>query len=455
MAGDSSSRPISLTRKMHQKPLKRANSSMQLPKDSVVISIKKLIKEVDLVPSKRCIYKVPTSMRNVNKEAYTPKVVSIGPLHRGGEGLKAMEQQKLRYLDSFLTWACLEMEEIVKRLRKREKAVRNCYSEKVKLSSDKFIEMMLLDGCFILELLLRISDENYIGGEDLVFSRPHIYDELWLDLILLENQLPLFVLLDIYNLIPCRRPERLPSVGDLISRFVFNIMDIDLPDGPLQDHVMDMHLPNSNSFCNALHLVDCLRMCYLANTPSSGPKGAKMRSFSPSATRLHEAGVKFKKVESKFLLDLKFDKKLGVLKIPILHIQDSTEVILRNQIAFEQCHHSVRPIIEYIVLIDSIIDTPADVNLLMEKGVIQSIVDSGESICQLFNNLGKQVILGEEPLFFHLCADLRGHCATHWNRWKAILKSQYFHTPWAVISFSAGIILLILTVIQTVCSIID
>lgn len=421
--------------------MKTANSSMQLPKDSVVISIDKMLEGLVPLSSKRCIYKVPTSMRNVNKEAYTPKVVSIGPLHRGGEGLKAMEQEKLRYLQSFLNRAYLEMEDIVKSLRKREEEVRNCYSEKVELRSDEFVKMILLDGCFILELLLRRYDENSVKDDDLVFSRPHIFEDIWLDLILLENQLPLFVLSDIYDLIPCSRHKRLPSVHDLVYKFVSSGMDMDRPD--------------SNSSPSPLHLVDCLRMCYLANTPSSRLKGKTMTSFSPSATRLQEAGVKFEKVESKFLLDLKFDKKLGVLKIPILHIQDSTEVILRNQIAFEQCHHSVRPIIEYIVLIDSIIDTPADVNLLMEKGVIQSIVDSGESICQLFNNLGKQVILGDEPLFFHLCADLRGHCATRWNRWKAILKSQYFHTPWAVISFSAGIILLILTVIQTVCSILD
>ena len=43
-----------------------------------------------------CLYRVPKQLRNVNEEAYTPKLVSIGPLHHGREELRDMEMQKLR-----------------------------------------------------------------------------------------------------------------------------------------------------------------------------------------------------------------------------------------------------------------------------------------------------------------------------------------------------------------------
>ncbi|BBN67422.1 hypothetical protein Prudu_74S000300 [Prunus dulcis] len=45
-----------------------------------------------------CIYRVPERLQNVKQKAYTPQVVSIGPLHHGSKNLEAMEDHKLRTL---------------------------------------------------------------------------------------------------------------------------------------------------------------------------------------------------------------------------------------------------------------------------------------------------------------------------------------------------------------------
>ena len=46
-----------------------------------------------------CIYKVPERLRCVNEKAYTPQVVSIGPIHHGKKGLEDMEEHKKRKVE--------------------------------------------------------------------------------------------------------------------------------------------------------------------------------------------------------------------------------------------------------------------------------------------------------------------------------------------------------------------
>jgi len=42
--------------------------------------------------SECCIYKVPNLLRNVKPEAYTPQLISIGPLHYGDAKLQIMRE---------------------------------------------------------------------------------------------------------------------------------------------------------------------------------------------------------------------------------------------------------------------------------------------------------------------------------------------------------------------------
>ncbi|KAF9622506.1 hypothetical protein IFM89_031910 [Coptis chinensis] len=49
------------------------------------------------------IYRVPNVIHQVDVDAYEPKVLSIGPLHRGNPKLAAMEKHKWRYLHDLLS----------------------------------------------------------------------------------------------------------------------------------------------------------------------------------------------------------------------------------------------------------------------------------------------------------------------------------------------------------------
>uniref|UniRef100_A0A7N2LFA7 Uncharacterized protein n=1 Tax=Quercus lobata TaxID=97700 RepID=A0A7N2LFA7_QUELO len=60
---------------------------------------------LDLDPDEQpdcCIYRVPEKLHKVNKDAYTPMLISIGPFHHHEKKLKKMEQLKLRYFKEAL-----------------------------------------------------------------------------------------------------------------------------------------------------------------------------------------------------------------------------------------------------------------------------------------------------------------------------------------------------------------
>ena len=107
-----------------------------------------------------CIYKVPQKIRGIKPEAYTPQVVSIGPLHHGDKRFEPMEKLKLGYLKSFLERTNMKLEDCIGKLREKEGLIRDCYEETKLQSNDDFVTMILIDACFIIEYFLRSSERD-------------------------------------------------------------------------------------------------------------------------------------------------------------------------------------------------------------------------------------------------------------------------------------------------------
>uniref|UniRef100_A0A6N2L3A1 Uncharacterized protein n=1 Tax=Salix viminalis TaxID=40686 RepID=A0A6N2L3A1_SALVM len=49
-----------------------------------------------------CIYKVPKSLKNVNWKAYTPLLISVGPLHRKIKRIQTMQNHKWKCFKEFI-----------------------------------------------------------------------------------------------------------------------------------------------------------------------------------------------------------------------------------------------------------------------------------------------------------------------------------------------------------------
>nr|TKR71095.1 UPF0481 protein [Populus alba] len=121
-------------------------------------------------PSEQCIYRVPAALRDLNEAAFTPRVISIGPIHHNNAKLKAMEVQKLRYLKEFFDLRVKKerrvfLTELLSTILEKEVDIRRRYvadtSEFIsELNGDQFAKMVLLDAVFIFELFLR--NEEYL-----------------------------------------------------------------------------------------------------------------------------------------------------------------------------------------------------------------------------------------------------------------------------------------------------
>ncbi|KAL9239869.1 hypothetical protein vseg_014148 [Gypsophila vaccaria] len=419
--------------------------SMEHPTLNNDIPIKDQLTSLLLVHSECCIYAVPENLRQVNEDAYRPLLVSIGPVHCRDTRLADMHRQKLRYLQSFLLRypeCCLD--KCLDFAKEWKDRARKCYIETIPLPSsttneDVFTEMLLLDAAFIIELFMR----NYsyeqndpsirVGLDDRVFNKPRAIIDVTRDLRLEENQIPFFILVDLYKQAiesSLRHPH--PSILEIICKF-FKVERV--PQGMNLDGIE--------------HLLGFLRECYM---PTKRRDQSLMNNqkfeFTSSATKLKEAGVKFVVMENANLLDIGFTK--GVLLIPRLQVTDDTESLFRNIMAFEQCHHYYDSyIIDYFAFLNSLINTAEDVEILVKRQIIENWLGNNDEVANLFSKLFKEIRLQDAKFYYSgVCRDLNAYAKTRSHRWKAILKSKYFNHPWALVAFGYAIFVMILAVLQ-------
>ncbi|XP_058203961.1 UPF0481 protein At3g47200-like [Rhododendron vialii] len=422
-------------------------SSIEIEEDSnsrLVTYVRGMIDAVPPISPDCCIYRAPLGVRQLNENAYTPQKVSIGPLHHGKENLLPMEEQKLRYLSTFLDRTELSLEDCISFVRGLEQRVRNCYVESVNLSSDEFVKMILVDSSFVIEVIWRYNFLMRQNKTDYLSQPISLVDVVRRDMILLENQIPLFVIEGLFNLAVLPHPK----TGELS----FVQLSINYHFSSASRH---NHIPQTSSNSEAKHFVDLLRLCYLPSTLRSLPPNRIKLVTIPTARVLQEVGLSIRKGSSIQVLDIQYAE--GVLTIPQFGIHDDSEFELRNLIAFEICHClSDSYIIDYVVFMDSLMDTAQDVDILAQDEIFESLLFDHASVATLFHNLTLGVVWFSGNYYYQgLCQEVNAYCKVPWNKWKAIMKHDYFSTPWRIVSIVAAVVLLVLTLIQTVCSVIS
>ncbi|KAG5034235.1 hypothetical protein AAZX31_04G066800 [Glycine max] len=417
--------------------------------DDVVNSIRAMLEKAEApVTDECCIYRVPFDIRKLNEDAYTPKVVSIGPFHhKGNPRLQNMEKHKLIYCNAFLKRSNTGLETWIRYIQDVEPRFRSCYSDALEFTKEELLKIILVDSGFIFELFWLTYYEENSGNNGSILLKPWLTTNVRLDLLLLENQLPFFVLDHLFGLSMQSYTSTSGRGGKKnIPPFIAFTFDY-----------FSFYNRSELNFHGVMikHFTDLLRTFHLQHPQQN--RIEKTVVHLPSAAELSEAGVRFKaNTTSKCcLLDLKFSG--GVLEIPQLKVQDWTELIFRNMVALEQCHYPYHSFVtDYVAVLDFLVNTSRDVDVLVRKGVLVNWLGDSDSVADMFNGLWKNVThINFSSHYSELCQKLNAFCRNPCHKLKSTLRRDYCKTPWQIAVSIAGIVLLVLSLVQSVCSVLQ
>ncbi|KAM3405643.1 hypothetical protein ACQJBY_008257 [Aegilops geniculata] len=165
---------------------------------------------------------------------YKPQTVSLGPFHHDDKDLKPMEEHKLRAVHHLLRRDSCKttLSELVATMEKVGEELQDAYMElgdewRGKENRGKFLEMMIIDGCFLLEVMRTARGGKYsipkdYKQDDPVFSWhgiQHIKPFILRDMLLVENQLPLRLLEKIVTAESGRSPSA-SSINSMVLKFL-------------------------------------------------------------------------------------------------------------------------------------------------------------------------------------------------------------------------------------------
>ncbi|KAL5161966.1 UPF0481 protein [Glycine soja] len=379
-------------------------------------SIKVTLGSLDHREVKSFISSIPcvsSKLRKSNEEAYSPKFVSIGPLYRGTSShLLAMEEHKWRYMLALLHRTqnpVKTLDECGTVILGLDDAVRASYGGNIKYEAHELAKIMLLDGSFLLELLLRCAPPNMVpqipkednhnngSSSDPILGHKEVFLSILTDFTLLENQMPFFVLKTLARML---FPNVFTSEADhLVADLTLSLFSYPLIRCP--------------SVAHFLHLM------HLSSIVDEGQKVKQaQQELKRCATRLRAAGVTIRKVErhsklvNRFGFDIRFSK--GVLEIPPLHVVDTTEVYLRNFIAWEQSRIGInRQFTSYALFLRGLMCSVQDIELLVENGVlVKGTKISNRDLLTLFGTITKGVDQMDNS-YSKLCEDLNAYSAVN------------------------------------------
>jgi len=152
----------------------------------------------------------PISLNQGDDRAYVPQAVSIASYNRGRRPLMAMDCHKWRAVHHMLKRKNQRIEIYLDIMKELEDKARACYEGPLSLASHEFVEMLVLDGCFILEHFRGYA----VGFETLgckrndpIFAMRSMLCSIRRDVMMVDDQIPLLRCGASSKDRPCCRPS--------------------------------------------------------------------------------------------------------------------------------------------------------------------------------------------------------------------------------------------------------
>ncbi|RWR93814.1 UPF0481-like protein [Cinnamomum micranthum f. kanehirae] len=400
---------------------------------------------------RRSIIKVPPYIKSSNPDAYIPHVFSIGPYHHGTEHLMPMEAYKRKCVASFMQRSGCNPQSCYDRFREETPRLMEYYEfldDKWRVDENSYFELMLVDGCFLLECFYWAAIghpvNNFLSPLNNLLRGSRIAT-IRRDMILIENQLPIKVLQILLELCSAEADPVFEDLeGLLMSFFGQTYITVD---------------------ASCVHLPDVLRLSMI--TPGSHERRIDAGPEFPPATLLSLAGLKFEKSETPAnrSMDVLFDERRGLLSLPFICVDEITEAWFLNLMALERCEvMESNGVSSYISFMGMLIRSAQDVKLLRKHGIIidNKLEKNDKAIAKLFAELATNPVNSSDDSLYERryalhewSASSRRKLNVRFAEWGSSFVETYCKNPWSAIGLVAGIILLIATLAQTYCAVLQ
>ncbi|XP_058111590.1 putative UPF0481 protein At3g02645 [Magnolia sinica] len=496
------------------------------------------------------IFTIPKALASAKVEAYAPQQVALGPYHHRRSDLFDMERYKLssaRRTETRLNVG--KFRDLVARFMEHESLIRANYYKYLDFDGETLAWMLAVDAAFLLEYLQTVNTEMGASLTTISSNMSHMIDytgrklacrAILRDIIMLENQIPLFLLRELLGFHQHENPNK------VLAMMVKGLYKVLSPIKAMDDfpsneeeflgrghHLLELLyytlVPATNrggSITISIEIEDqvekqeqekegCLREAFTSISNAlpclcSAPTGC-IRWFSrlkgmkvmlklplqiigrirgvatknrlqnlialveevaedvdsspsqmdktplveeltiPSVTQLSNAGIKFHPSKGG-LSTIEFDLPSTTFYLPTIDLDENTEVVMRNLISYEA---SVGPeemaLTRYTDLMKGIIDTEEDVKLLREAGIVLNHLKSDTDVVMLWDSMSKCAMATKVPVFDKAINDINKYYEARWDvRAKRFVK-KYLFGSWALLTFLAANILLLLTALETFC----
>nr|XP_043629891.1 putative UPF0481 protein At3g02645 [Erigeron canadensis] len=449
-----------------------------------------------------CIFAVPESFVEENPEAYKPQKLGLGPYHHFRDAVYKSEWDKVATVRSMLNEDHVNQfnDLVAKKIRPLYGIVHAFYGNFFDMDADTFSWMFAIDGLFLLSQIYSCNREEFVS-----------------DIMMLENQIPFYVLRELRATFHgfMNHVEDDDWFSNQLIKFCHEIISpLDISKEAKDclgcasssgKHLLDLlyklivyngsteqgkferssgkskvarikeikesvraKFPSCLSFRQGLgHVmfltrtaIDVALHLFTRNEEEQAEQD-KINSKEikiPSVSQLHDVvNVEFK-VSQGGIRSVEFDKEHMTFYLPTINVDENTEVILRNLVAYEATmlnSNSILIFAEYVDLMCGIIDKPRDVAILRKREIVRAGNNmDDEEIAKLFNGIKCTTWDRKRKHQLNIALTKVNDRFLNSTKYKVFrFMKKHVYNSWKFLTLMATIVLLILTGFQSFCDV--